>query len=200
LLCLFMRTLNVGPAGNGERVRLIAHLGFALFDTNRGRPTANIRPTLRGFLLVSAVALTSCGLPTQGRLQEWVIRQSDPNRVPLPRPPPVQTPAPCRYLEGLRITFWCVELTRIFQLLCRVQGFHCVVLVGYFDCKIVRRGRRSRSCPTSLVESVACQLGVWKIRYETTTLPADTSRAVPTAVHSPISGREHSKRGVSEKL
>ena len=84
LLCLFMRTLNVGPAGNGERVRLIAHLGFALFDTNRGRPTANIRPTLRGFLLVSAVALTSCGLPTQGRLQEWVIRQSDPSGAVTP--------------------------------------------------------------------------------------------------------------------
>jgi hypothetical protein len=48
-LCLFMRTLNVGPAGNGERLRLIAHLGFALFDTNRGRPTVKIRPTLRGF-------------------------------------------------------------------------------------------------------------------------------------------------------
>jgi hypothetical protein len=55
-------------------------------------------------------------------------------------------------------------------------------------------------CPISLVESVACPTAVWKIRYEATTLPADTSRAVPTAVHSPISGREHSKRGVSEKL
>src|ERR1700686_2988969 len=59
LLCLFMRALNAGPAGNGERLRLIAHLGFALFDTNRGRPTAKIRPTLRGFLLASAVALSA---------------------------------------------------------------------------------------------------------------------------------------------
>jgi hypothetical protein len=50
-----MRALNAGPAGNGERLRLIAHLGFALFDTNRGRPSVRIRPTLRGFLLASAV-------------------------------------------------------------------------------------------------------------------------------------------------
>jgi hypothetical protein len=30
-------------------------------------------------------------------------------------------------------------------------------------------------CPISLVELVACPLAVWKIRYETTTLPADVA-------------------------
>jgi hypothetical protein len=57
--CLFMRALNAGAAENGERLRLIAHLGFALFDTNRGRPTVKIRPRLRGFLLATTVALSA---------------------------------------------------------------------------------------------------------------------------------------------
>lgn len=33
LLWLFLRSLDVGPVGNRERSRLLAHLGFALFDT-----------------------------------------------------------------------------------------------------------------------------------------------------------------------
>ena len=58
-LCLFIGALNASSAGNGQRLRLIAHLGFALFDTNRGTPTVKIRPSLRGFLLASAAALSA---------------------------------------------------------------------------------------------------------------------------------------------
>ena len=100
-----MRALNTGVGGNGERLRLIAHLGFALFDTNRGRPTVKIRPTLRGFLLASGVALSahaSCLRKVSyrnGIFASLIL-------IGFPRPHrPYKRRLPGGYPEGLAITF-----------------------------------------------------------------------------------------------
>ncbi len=70
--------------------------------------------------------------------------------------------------NGLPITFWCFELTEFFSFNVEYTDYTEVPLVGYPDvARLFQEVGGTAGATSSLVNSVAFQLALWEIRYET---------------------------------
>src|SRR6266851_4136870 len=150
-----------------------ADRGLALSDTNRG-PPLKIRPTFRSALLAGAVALSVVPVTyaTSFIGTGYSAVGSDPVSVTAPG---ISTNAGSfvGMWNGLPITFWCFELTQFFSFNVEYTDYVKLPLAGYDDmARLFEEVGGAAGATSSLVNSVAFQLAIWEIRYETTTLPS----------------------------
>jgi hypothetical protein len=73
--------------------------------------------------------------------------------------------------NGLPITFWCFELTQFFNFGVEYMDYTELPASNPDLARLFEEVGGAAGATSTLVNSVAFQLAVWEIRYETTTLP-----------------------------
>ena len=131
-----------------------------------------IRPTFRSALLAGAVALSVIPVAHATSLigTGYSAVGSGPVSVTAPS---VSTNAGSFVgtWNGLPITFWCFELTQFFNFGVEYTDYTESPASNPDLARLFEEVGGAAGATSSLVNSVAFQLAVWEIRYETTTLP-----------------------------
>ena len=130
------------------------------------------RPTFRSALLAGAVALSVIPVAHATLLigTGYSAVGSGPVSVTAPS---VSTNAGSFVgtWNGLPITFWCFELTQFFNFGVEYTDYTESPASNPDLARLFEEVGGAAGATSSLVNSVAFQLAVWEIRYETTTLP-----------------------------
>ena len=130
------------------------------------------RPTLRNALLAGAVALSVIPVVRATSLigTGYSAVGSDPVSVTAPD---VSTGAGSFVgtWNGLPITFWCFELTQYFYFGVEYTDYTESPASNPDLARLFEEVGGAAGATSTLVKSVAFQLAIWEIRYETTTLP-----------------------------
>jgi len=130
------------------------------------------RPTLRNALLAGAVALSV--IPVAGATSligtGYSAVGSDPVSVTAPSAS-TNAGSFVGTWNGLPITFWCFELTQYFSFGVEYTDYTESPASNPDLARLFEEVGGAAGATSTLVKSVAFQLAVWEIRYETTTLP-----------------------------
>ena len=131
-----------------------------------------IRPTLRNALLAGAIALSV--IPVARATSLIGTGYSAVGSEPVSVTAPSATTNAGSFVgtwNGLSITFWCFELTQYFYFGVDYTDYTESPASNPNLARLFEEVGGATGASSTLVKSVAFQLAVWEIRYETTTLP-----------------------------